>query len=139
MKFLHVVCLGFTLVSACQQMSQSYSPRAFSQPASAAACLRPDIYKIGLCEVTLLQQTFHRANALHTGAAGYERGSKCVALCFTLQILSSSSLLLSVETIELEDLVAVWLHQLDFNERARGVQVPAGQRTDIEVLVRPGS
>lgn len=86
MKFLHVVCLGFTLVSACQQMSQSYSPRAFSQPASAAACLRPDIYKIGLCEVTLLQQTFHRANALHTGAAGYERGSKCVALCFTLQI-----------------------------------------------------
>lgn len=62
-----------------------------------------------------------------------------MALCFTLQILSSSGLLLSVETIELEDLVAVRLHQLDFNERARGAQVPAGQRTILKSLSDQGA
>lgn len=54
-----------------------------------------------------------------------------------VQICSSSSFL--SETIEWEYLVSVWLRQLDFNETQRGVRVPAGQWTDIEVLVRPGS
>lgn len=50
-----------------------------------------------------------------------------------------SFLLWPPETIEWEDFVSVWLHQLDFNETARGVQVQAARWTDIEVLIRPGN
>lgn len=55
------------------------------------------------------------------------------------QICSSSASCCGPETIEWEDFVSVRLHQLDSNETARGVQVQAGQWTDIEVLIRPGS
>lgn len=44
-----------------------------------------------------------------------------------------------LQTMEWEDFVSVRLHQLDFNETARGAQVPEGQWAVIEALVRPGS
>ena len=68
-----------------------------------------------------------------------EMASTALALCIKLQICSSSASSCGLEAIEWEDLVSVRLHQLPFNETERGVQLQPGRRTDIEVLIRPGS
>lgn len=68
-----------------------------------------------------------------------EMASTALALCIKLQICSSSASCCGLEAIEWEDLVSVRLHQLPFNETERGVQLQPGRRTDIEVLIRPGS
>lgn len=112
-------------------MSQSYSPRALRLPAFAAAPVCPDIYKIGLCELTLPRQNFTKPSALHFSPYLDVRGDQNLpetalarsrAELFVLQLPVVAPSRASGEVW-----VSVLLHQLGFNEPPRGSQVPAGQ------------
>lgn len=119
------VCQGFILVPACQQMSQSFSPWACSHPVFAAAHVCPDIYEIGLCELTLLLQQAKCTSHTHNP------GDQNVPQNTLHRVLYPSTSRCWPEMAVWEDLVSVWLCQLSFNELLRSVQVPAGQWTDI--------
>lgn len=77
------VCRGFTLVPACQQMSQLYSPRAFSHPPFAAACLCPDIYQIGLSEVNPPAANVSRVECTSHSCTWIWEIKTALALCAT--------------------------------------------------------
>lgn len=138
----------FHSVAACQQMSQSYSPCAPSALQPSSLCCSVSVLtftKIGLCEVKLRQQKFQKWNALCRVTLMYrEKITTCPewlwkGASIKCRFVHLKLPVVAPETIEWEDFVSVWLHQLDFNETARGVQVQAARWTDIEVLIRPGN
>lgn len=138
-SFSQLVGRGFMLYQSVSKCHSHILP-------FAAVHVCPDIYKIGPCEVKLLQVKVVCILAPHTHVSSiWEEIKPCPEWLWHCASIKCRFVHLQLpvvalhETIEWEDFVSVWLHQLGFNETARGVQVQTGQWTDIEVLIRPGS
>lgn len=126
---------GFAEFSLLHQHVSKCHSHILPEPSAILFLLQrvcPDISEIGLCEVTLPQQTFQKPNALHTQVPGCEGRSKRASngsgtVQHSCRFLHSSASSCGPQMMEWEDFLSVQLHQLDFNEAVGRVQVPAGQ------------